>query len=184
MLSTTTNTRINERILLTDQNLIKIVSEYPATARFKNFSDSFSHTTAPSLLHQAAFLHVVTETVYNYPVTFFSEKTAKPILNQRPFVIVGPVGSVHSLRSLGFKTFAQYWSEDYDSIADPGQRILEILKIIDWVCEHSVTELQSLCIAMQDILQYNYNHYTKNFQQDQLSRFEQSCIENLSRYSK
>ncbi len=129
-----------------------------------------------NLLYQSCFLQVVTETVYNYPVPFFSEKTCKPLLNKRPFVIVGPAGSLANLRNLGFKTFSDYWSEDYDNQTNLESRILAVVDIIEWVCSQSIETLQSLCVEMSDVLNYNYNYYVHDFKKTQLRLFEEACI--------
>jgi len=52
------------------------------------------------------FLNIVTETNYQtdgYP--FLTEKTFKPIIGMRPFLILGPNGTVDWLHDNGFKTF-------------------------------------------------------------------------------
>jgi len=53
-----------------------------------------------------AFLNIVTETNYQtdgYP--FLTEKTFKPIIGMRPFLILGPNGTLDWLHNNGFKTF-------------------------------------------------------------------------------
>ena len=53
-----------------------------------------------------SFLNIVTETNYQtngYP--FLTEKTFKPIIGMRPFLILGPNGTVDWLHDNGFKTF-------------------------------------------------------------------------------
>ena len=93
--------------------------------------------------------------------------------------MIGPHGSLANLRSLGFKTFHDYWNEDYDIIADPGDRIKAVVDVIDWVCSRSISELQTLCKSMKDVLNYNFNFYVNEFKKQELEKFEKSCIENL-----
>lgn len=179
LLYTSPSTRINEKWVIKDNRLREIVDGYPSDSKFKNFKDNFTIAGMDNLLYQSCFLQVVTETVYNYPVTFFSEKTAKPLLNKRPFVILGPVGSLLALQELGFKTFSAYWSEEYDKITDLESRMLAVVDIIEWVSTQSIATLQSLCIKMQDVLNYNFNYYVNDFKQNQLIHFEEACIKNL-----
>jgi len=179
LLYTSTNTRINEKWLIKNNHLREIVECYPADLKFKNFEDNFSINGMDNLLYQSCFLQVVTETVYNYPVTFFSEKTSKPLLNKRPFVIIGPPGSLENLRVLGFRTFSDYWCEDYDNITDLESRMLAVVDIIEWVSSKSIAALQSLCIQMSDVLNYNFNYYVNDFKKNQLKQFEEACIKNL-----
>ena len=179
LLYTLTDTRINEKWLIKNDQLREIVNSYPANLKFKNFIDRYSTNQMDNDLYQQCFLHVVTETVYVYPTSFFSEKTAKPLLNKRPFVIIGPVGSLKTLKSLGFNTFSNFWSEDYDTIIDPESRMLAVLDIIEWVSDQSIHDLRLLCIRMQDVLNYNFTYYINEFKNKELTKFEEACIKNL-----
>lgn len=174
-----TQSRINDKWLLSNDTLKKIVNDFPVNQKIVNFADNFSIVGMDPLLYQQGFLQVVTETVFNYPVTFFSEKTMKPIVNKRPFVILGAVGSLARLRSLGFKTFSDFWSEDYDTIDNPEKRINLVVEIIESICIQSIEELQVLCESMSDVLNYNYEYYVNDFKKNQLNQFEQLCIQNL-----
>jgi hypothetical protein len=179
LLHTSTHTRINDKWAINNTLLRNIVNNYPANTKFRNFNNTFSHNQMDNALYQQCFLQVITETVCVYPVTFFSEKTAKPLLNKRPFVMIGPAGSLSNLRSLGFKTFSDFWSEEYDTIDKADVRITAVVDIIEWVCTRSINELQSLCVGMEDVLNYNFNYYVNDFKKNQLGRFEDECIKNL-----
>jgi len=53
-----------------------------------------------------SFLNIVTETNYQTGgMPFLTEKTFKPIIGMRPFLILGPNGTVDWLHNNGFKTF-------------------------------------------------------------------------------
>jgi hypothetical protein len=150
---------------------------------FKNFEEpDFGPETyvyGNNKLEQKAFLNVVAETVFDYPNAFLSEKTFKPIVYKRPFVLLAPPGSLQNLHTLGFKTFQDFWDESYDCMPDPEQRLLAVANIVTTVCGMSTDELQNLCVLMQDVLNYNFSHCFENFKQDMLSHFEQECKKNL-----
>lgn len=173
-------TRINDRWLLNNQHLKDLVSG-PDSTSYKNFYDAF--TQSPVCYHfqliQQSFLQVVTETVYHYPNTFISEKTIKPIIAKRPFVLIAPPGSLKNLKSIGFKTFDQYWNESYDSIVDPEQRLLAVVDIIESICQKSMADIQNLCIQMSDVLNFNFQFYINDFRNNEISRLENSCLQNL-----
>jgi hypothetical protein len=179
LISVSTQTRINERWTLHDDKLRAIVNSYPGDLPFKNFKDQWDQYSVDSTFFQQGFLHVVTETVYNYPSTFVSEKTIKPIVNKRPFVLIGPPGSLRNLHNLGFKTFSQFWSEDYDSIIDNEKRLCAVIDVIESLCQKSISDLQTLCSSMEDVLNYNFNYHVNDFRHLQLNMFEQMCIKNL-----
>ena len=59
-------------------------------------------------------IELVSET-YTLGCTFFpTEKTARPIANQRPFIVYGPKNFLANLKTYGFKTFSDCWDEGYD----------------------------------------------------------------------
>lgn len=179
LIQLSTHTRINDKWFVHNTQLQNAVNNFPSDTKFRNFVDSYTHNRMDNELYQQCFLQVVTETVYNYPVTFFSEKTAKPLLNKRPFVIIGPVGSLEMIRSLGFRTFSDFWSEDYDNITDLETRILAVSDIIEWIANQTIDDLRLLCIRMQTVLNYNFAHYVNKFKNNELQKFGKSCIENL-----
>ena len=152
---------------------------------FSNFVDFIDKLTEANKLpsqqtvFQQAFLHIVTETVFDYPNVWISEKTIKPIINKRPFILVSSAGCLQNLREIGFKTFSEFWNEEYDSIVDPNCRMREIFKIINQICALSIHEIQDMCTRMEDILEYNFNFYYTKFKNEELKKFEKQCIINL-----
>jgi hypothetical protein len=185
LLYTNNRSRINDKWVLHTAAMQNIITSFPADSSVKNFSDPYDIGPYENdhALFQQAFLQIVTETVFDYPVVSFTEKTFKPIVNKRPFVMLGAPGSIDRIQSLGFKTFNKFWSEDYDNIQDPEQRLLAVVDIVDNISSMSINELQDLCISMEDVLNYNFNHYVNNFKNNELKKLEQMCIENLkSRY--
>ena len=59
--------------------------------------------------------------------SYVTEKALKPLLNLRPFLMVGSAGTLATLRSLGFRSFAAVVNESYDGIAAKGARTLAAL---------------------------------------------------------
>lgn len=53
---------------------------------------------------------------------FFTEKTAKPLIAGRIFVLFGPKNHLASLHRFGYKTFDNIIDESYDNIEDDRQR--------------------------------------------------------------
>ena len=60
------------------------------------------------------------------------------------------------LHQMGFKTFCNFWSEDYDGF-ESKDRYLTILKLIDHLSALGKDKLEHYFSDMQDILNYNYN---------------------------
>ncbi|MBY0281044.1 MAG: hypothetical protein K2W94_02690 [Alphaproteobacteria bacterium] len=104
---------------------------------------------------------------------FFSEKTLRPLVTLRPFIIVGSPFSLQRLKELGYKTFHPYINEEYDNISDPVMRMNAILTELDRLFNKSKSELESLYITLKDILTHNYFHAL----QDQ--KINQNLIDSL-----
>lgn len=110
-----------------------------------------------------SFLYVITETVFDNPTQFITEKTFKALINRRPFVILGPCGTLKILHHFGFKTFDSIFDESYDTIINPSDRLVAVANIVNQFTNKSIDELKEICYAIEDILDYNYNHYVNYF---------------------
>jgi hypothetical protein len=109
------------------------------------------------------FCHIVTETLFMDDTLHLTEKSLRPIVNQRPFLMLGPPGSLGLLRRYGFKTFSQYWSEDYDDITDPWARLDAVVEIIHKLDKLSLDDMEDMLLDMQNITLYNFNHFYGDF---------------------
>lgn len=101
------------------------------------------------------FCAVVGESVYAEPTSTASEKTLWAIYNMTPFIIVGTPGALEYIRRLGFKTFSDFWSEDYDTERDHAARMLKIFNLIDSIDALSYEELDRLYKKMLPTLEFN-----------------------------
>jgi hypothetical protein len=65
---------------------------------------------------------------------FLTEKTAKPILASRLFIIIGACGILAKLKILGFKTFDCVIDESYDNIEDDITRWEAAMEQVRYLC--------------------------------------------------
>lgn len=102
------------------------------------------------------FAEIVCET-FCYGQSFYpTEKTWRPLVCKTPFMVQGPCNFLKNLRSLGFKTFGQWWDESYDE--DGGTvAIATIQRNIDMLAKLTPAQLQDLYTEMQPTLEHNYN---------------------------
>ena len=61
-----------------------------------------------------AGVYIVSETMFNHPSPYFSEKTVSALLSNRPFIIIGEHGSLRALKQKGYKTFNDMFDETAD----------------------------------------------------------------------
>lgn len=111
----------------------------------------------------SALWHIVTETVYFLPKLHLTEKTFKPIIAQRPFILVAAPGNLAYLKSYGFRTFDRWIDESYDLETDNYIRIEKITQEIARLCAMTPEQLIQMHEEMKETLLYNYNHFYGEF---------------------
>lgn len=121
-----------------------------------------SHSISGSYFNRV-FCHIVTETLFLDDTLHLTEKSLRPIVNQRPFLILGPPGSISLLKRYGFMTFDKYWSESYDNISDPWERLEAVMAIVEKLNHMSLDDMENMLIDMRDILQHNFDHFYNRF---------------------
>jgi hypothetical protein len=169
--------RIYDKGILTTKH-IDILNRFINDFLNKNISHEFVfgksndlNTRWQPLFLQKSLIYLITETVGDYPYPFLTEKTFKGILSKRPFIIAGSKNSIALLKDLGFKTFNEFWDESYDSCDYYYQRVDKIIDILKNLVTLPVTELQTICNSMENILEYNFNYYINNFSDIDLKKF-------------
>jgi hypothetical protein len=143
-----------------DLHATKFLNNTQPTSYYSELVDDGDIWDLGSKFLQHALINVICETAYHYPWPHLSEKTIKPILTKRPFIMVGAAKNLSLIRSFGFKTFNSVWDESYDEILDPGKRMQAIVNLLS---ELSTRNLFTLSEQIQDIVEYNFNHYCKNY---------------------
>lgn len=102
-----------------------------------------------------SFVNLVGETTYYLPYPYISEKSLKPMLAHRPFIMLGPHKSLEVLRELGFKTFDKWVDEDYDKEPDPHKRLEMVYELTQDVLRKDPDELKEMLLAMGGVLRHN-----------------------------
>lgn len=106
----------------------------------------------PYDIYNDSWYSVICETTPSRPA-IFTEKTAKPLLAKRVFVLVGAQYHLRDLRSLGYKTFDGIIDESYDKLSNDRDRWQgaweQIIKLL--TMDPVVVYNQA-----QDILEHNY----------------------------
>jgi hypothetical protein len=169
-------TRIND-FFTADSDLKQIFNKHSNSFN-NNYKDERLHEGPNGLPYDVRFwipavkqalLYVVAETVFDYPYPYISEKTWTPILNRRPFVVLGACNTLARLKNLGFKTFAKFWDESYDSEPDCSKRMKKVAAICQQICSMSVADFDKLCNNIVDTVEYNFQHYLENYSKSQLT---------------
>lgn len=86
---------------------------------------------------------------------FITEKTTRPMLNLHPQILYCSTGTLDYLKSLGYKTFSNYWNEDYDNEVNPDKKLSLMIDTIKDVSSKSIEELHEMYWDMMPILKHN-----------------------------
>lgn len=114
--------------------------------------------------YRTSYFSIVSETNYfmdditsqeYFPGIFYSEKIYKPFAMKHPFVLVGIPGSLEYLRKIGYKTFAPYIDETYDTVTDDIKRMEILITEIKRLCNLSDSEWVELQTQLKPIVEHN-----------------------------
>lgn len=112
--------------------------------------------TIHKTIYQDILIDIVAETHVLGNTFFPTEKTVRPMWLKKPFIIFGSKNYLDYLHQMGFRTFNDFWSEEYDGFKGR-DRFNKILKLIDSIALKSTDELEKIYWDMQYTLDYNYN---------------------------
>jgi hypothetical protein len=110
---------------------------------------------APLEIYNETAYSLVAETSYSNHYNFYTEKTVKPILAQRLFVVLGGQYALKNLRTMGFNTFGNVIDESYDEIADLSERFKCALDQVDYL---NTQPQQEILEKIRPICEHNYSH--------------------------
>lgn len=101
------------------------------------------------------YFSLVTETVFNYPYSFRTEKIWKPIAMGHPWIAVANAGYYKDIKNLGFQTFSHIIDESFDNIENSQERIERIAEVVEDLCSQDLAKFLEECYT---ICKYNQNH--------------------------
>lgn len=100
-------------------------------------------------------LEVVLETLFDDCRWHLTEKILRPIACGQPFILAGTAGSLQYIKHYGFKTFDAVWSEDYDTILDPNDRLHAIIDLMHGLANLDHQQRTRVIQQAQEIANFN-----------------------------
>jgi hypothetical protein len=117
----------------------------------------FGNTWGDAIVNPDAYIDtsfsLVTETIFDYPYTFRTEKIWKPMIMCHPFVVAANRGYYRDLHDAGFKTFGQLVDESFDLIDDPTDRANRVVAVVKDICYNGA---EAFLEAARGTCKYNY----------------------------
>ena len=111
--------------------------------------------------YEKTFISMVTETLVDEGTLFISEKIWKPIMVGHPFIVFGNLGTLKFLKSMGYRTFDKWISEEYDNEPDSGKRCNMITDELVKLSTKTVEELKLIRDEMNEVCDHNQKWYKK-----------------------
>jgi hypothetical protein len=120
------------------------------------FNNTWGDAVVDGSAYRDTYFSLVTETVFNYPYSFRTEKIWKPIAVGHPFIVAANAGFYRDLHNLGFKTFGHVIDESFDTIQNSQDRIERIATVIEDLCQQDLASFLSECY---NVCKYNQELY-------------------------
>ena len=127
--------------------------------------------------YESTDIEVVLETLFDDRRLHLTEKSLRPIALGQPFILAGTPNSLEYLKSYGFKTFNSVFSEDYDTIEDPLERLTAIVHLMKSISNWTVYKRIANMEKLRLIAQYNKQHF---FSQDFVEQITSELKTNLT----
>ena len=155
-----------------DKNLIKyytdiIVPKIPIKVELEKDIEVIDPYMSLNYVHEMytnSYFNIITETAYNWDSSsvidnniYLTEKTLKSIFGMQPFIVVTNPGFLKYLKSMGFKTYPEFFDESYDEIENPIERMNIIVREIQKICILGIKELRDRYYSIFDKLEHNRN---------------------------
>ena len=143
----------------------------------------FNNTWGDAIVNHRCYtdtwFSLVTETIYDYPHTFRTEKIWKPVLMAHPFVVAANPGYLRDLQAAGFQTFHTLIDERYDQIDCPSTRIERIIDTVRGISQMGAAEFWE---ASRDICKYNQQHLVE-YNREQRAQLPHTLLDYINERS-
>ena len=143
----------------------------------------FSNTWGDGLIvpdqYIDTYFSVVTETVFDYPYSFRTEKIWKPIAIGHPFIVASNQGYYRDLHNLGFRTFGHIIDESFDLIENNQDRMDRIVTVVEDLCQQDLASCLDECY---NVCKYNQQHYAAMSHQV-VRKFPERFLQFINKYN-
>jgi hypothetical protein len=123
--------------------------------RYSEYTNIFSYVKE----YDFSFIEVVNESTEK--LHFLTEKTVKPLLFGKPFIIFGVKGFHGWLRDFGFLLYDELFDYSFDGIDDTEERFETIIKQIKKLDDLSLEEKRNLFSIIKEKIEFNRSHAIK-----------------------
>lgn len=133
-----------------------------AYVKFDLFKDEWGEIYLYPPPYVDTYFSVVTETVFEYPYSFRTEKIWKPIVMGHPWIVAANKGFYRDMHNLGFRTYSHVIDESFDNIENNQERLDRIIEVVTDLCKQDLASFLKEC--------YNTSKYNQHHHREMASR--------------
>jgi hypothetical protein len=144
----------------TEQDIDLAEKQLPLVIDTPDFSRLPMESNASDLnkFYQDSLVHIIAESYFFERKIHLTEKTYKPIAYRQPFIMFSSPGALKHLKTLGFKTFSDFWDESYDDCLDHEQRFKMILDLIEEIANWPQEKKLQFTHDVAQLVNFNFNY--------------------------
>lgn len=124
--------------------------------KFELFNNEWGEIYLHPKPYVDTYFSLVSETVFDMPYSFRTEKIWKPVVMGHPWIAVSNRGFYRDLRNLGFRTYSHIVDESFDSIDNGEDRLDRIIDIVRDLCRQDLATFLKECY---NVSKYNQQHH-------------------------
>ena len=124
--------------------------------KFELFNNEWGEIYLNPLPYIDTYFSLVTETVFDMPYSFRTEKIWKPILMGHPWITIANNGFYRDLKNLGFQTYSHVIDESFDMIDNNEDRLDRIVAVVNDLCSQDLASFLKECYNTS---KYNQQHH-------------------------
>lgn len=124
--------------------------------KFELFNNEWGEIYLEPRPYINSYFSLVSETVFDIPYSFRTEKTWKPILMGHPWITIANRGFYKDMRDLGFQTYSHVLDESFDTIDNGEDRLDRIVDVVNDLCRQDLAAFLKECYNTS---KYNQQHH-------------------------
>jgi hypothetical protein len=124
--------------------------------KFELFNNEWGEIYLEPAPYVDTYFSLVTETVFDIPYSFRTEKIWKPIVMGHPWIAVANTGFYKDMRNLGFRTYSHLIDESFDGIENNHDRLDRIVDTVKDLCSQDLAAFLEECYNTS---KYNQQHH-------------------------
>ena len=128
------------------------ITEQCGFVKYQLFDNTWGEIYLKAEPYLDTYFSLVTETVFDYPYSFRTEKLWKPVAIGHPFIVASTRGYYRDLHQLGFKTFGHLIDESFDLLDNNQDRLERIAQVVEDLCQQDLASFIKECY---NVCKYN-----------------------------